>query len=114
MALFEPATYRLSWLWRGPNVVIEFSPPLADKEYEVSFDPTKDRMQLTEDVVRALKQATTDATDTDKIITAITTTYERRKEDAWKAWQVTLIPPIVLLVLGLCIAWIFRGFRAAT
>jgi hypothetical protein len=123
MALFGPDTYRLSWLWHGPRIT--YSTPTGSV---AEFDPSKSDAQLTEDVTATLKieankysntverQAASDLLSQDRarILASIKATYEERKGDAWKAWQVTLIPPIALLAFGLCIAWIFRGFRPAT
>jgi hypothetical protein len=47
----------------------------------------------------------------DQILTKIDAEYKKAGEQAKTAWLSTLIPPILLLGLGLAVAWIFRGFR---
>jgi hypothetical protein len=118
---FEPVNYRLPWLWQGPRVTIS-SPSTS----AYTFNPTKSRDELADDVTLALKieanklspddrQARYQSLsrDTNDILAAIMKSYEERRDQAWDAWIFTVAPPFAMLVLGLCIAWIFRGFRAA-
>lgn len=48
----------------------------------------------------------------DQFLSAINSMYETPGEKAQRVWQATFVPPLALLGLGLCIAWIGRGFRA--
>jgi hypothetical protein len=54
---------------------------------------------------------TVDATTRGDILKSINSQYGTAGDQAWQAWLVTLMPPIALLILGACIAWIFVGFR---
>jgi hypothetical protein len=120
--ILEPTTYRLPWLWRGAKIT--YSTPT---EARVQFDLSRTKAQLTEDVSEALKREierlkTTDksaaderlqalSADRDQLLASMIGEYEQRKQKAHTAWLITLVPPVGMLVFGLCVAWIFRGFR---
>jgi hypothetical protein len=46
-----------------------------------------------------------------ELITAVEAAIETTIGQAKTAWLATFAPPLVLLGLGLCVAWILRGFR---
>jgi hypothetical protein len=93
----------------------------------VEFDLSRTKAQLTKDVTEALKlelDRTTDrraadeklrslSADRDQLLASMTEKYKQSKQQAQIAWLITLVPPVGLLVLGLCAAWILRGFRPA-
>jgi hypothetical protein len=47
----------------------------------------------------------------DELLTFIETKVEEARSASQRAWLTTLVPPLVLLGLGLCLGWIVRGFR---
>src|SRR5262245_14828184 len=53
-------------------------------------------------------------TDLDELVIEIKAEYQAEVDEAKKAWLVTVLPPVALLGLGLCISWIARGFRPRT
>jgi hypothetical protein len=122
--ILEPTTYRLPWLWRGAKFT--YSTPTKAKE---QFDLSRTQAQLSEDVTEALKReierlkisdkSAADerlqalSADRDELLASMTEGYEQAKQKARIAWLITLVPPAGMLVLGLCAAWISRGFRPA-
>jgi hypothetical protein len=124
---FGPTTYRLPWIWQGPRVTLEIRSPGGGQTIS-EFDPSKSQAQLTEDATIAMKNAADKSVNVadrqiadeslptvrQNILTNITQRYDEMRQEARTAWLFTLIPPIALLVFGLCTAWILRGFRRAT
>jgi hypothetical protein len=120
---FGTTTYRLPWLWQGPRIAFDFSTP---SQAHVEFDPSKSQAELEDDISRAIKRAVDQAADIqgadramrsfaetkDKLLASINEKYEEQEDQAWAAWLLTLIPPAVMLAMGLCVPWIFRDFRA--
>jgi hypothetical protein len=118
----EPKTY--SWLWRAPKYEVEFS-----SGHRTTFDTSKSHQDLVADVTEELKREAErlkirdrQAADeilqsvppkSDQLLTDINSRYQTAGEQAERVWLATFIPPVVLLGLGLCIAWILRGFRAS-
>jgi hypothetical protein len=119
--LVGPKTY--SFLWRGP--ILDFETPAGG---HFSLDSSKSRQELIRDITAAVKR------EVDKVVATLPAGYElehpvdvnkRRdellefvdskiqetSESAKRAWLATCAPPLVLLGLGLCVAWILRGFR---
>ena len=47
----------------------------------------------------------------DNLLKVLDEKIKETGEDTKRAWLVTCAPPLVLLGLGFCIAWIIRGFR---
>jgi len=122
--ILEPATYRLPWLWRAPKT--EYSTPTKATG---EFDMSKTKSQLSEDVTEVLKReierlkisdkTAADerlqalSTDRDELLAGMIGGYEQAKQKARIAWLITLVPPVGMLVFGLVVAWILRGFRPA-
>src|SRR5208282_6053271 len=128
MYFYEPKTY--AWAWRAH--LVDFDTPSGR---QVTFDTSKSHQELTADVTKELlreaklpsdfvalspeeihklpddklleyvkqeREANNAISqDRDKILAIINSTGEETK----RAWQITFIPPLVLLALGLSIAW---------
>jgi hypothetical protein len=104
---FKPATY--SWLLKAPVYTVS----IGNNGRQVTLDTSRRRDELASDLFEALKleAKASKLSDTDDILTAIDSKYATAGDKAREAWLVTVIPPLALLVLGLAIAWILRGFR---
>jgi hypothetical protein len=117
----EPKTY--SWFLRAPKYDIEFS-----SGHQTTFDTSKSHQELVADVTEEWKREAErlkirDGQAADEILRSISakrdelletfnSNNKKLREQAQRLWLATFIPPLVLLGLGLCIAWILRGFRA--
>jgi hypothetical protein len=118
--LIEPKTYSL--LWRWPILEFETSTGLF------SLDTSKNRQDVIRDITAAVKREVDKVAGTvpngfvldhpvdvdktrDELLKFVDSRIQETSESAKRAWLVTLAPPLVLLVLGLCVAWILRGFR---
>ena len=110
--LLEPKTYK--WLWRAPIVVFE-----SPSGQELSIDTAKSRKEIKDEIFAALEREPKPATGPvpppektlDGLLKATDSAAQTKSEEARRAWLITSVPPLALLALGLCIAWIFRGFR---
>ncbi len=125
---YEPVTY--SWPWRHQK--FDFKSPTG---HQMTFDSPKTHEELAAEItaelhreadkvkalggktaglpdefVQSLKTPESIAKARDEFLTIIATD----RDEAKRAWLFTIIPPLVLLGLGLSIAWIFSGFRART
>ena len=117
---YEPVTY--SWLWRAPKYDFEFT-----GGHKITFDGSKSDEELNAEVTRELRrEADRETRDgvlgqplktpesfsqtRDEFLNIIKSGLDQTKH----AWLITIIPPFVLLGLGLSLAWISRGFRART
>jgi hypothetical protein len=108
----EPATYRLSWLWREPRLITVSKATKAREE----FDLSRTREQLSDDVTEAVKReiellkisdkSAADQTlqtflaHRDELLATVTTGYEEAKQKARIAWLITLVPPVGMLFLA--------------
>jgi hypothetical protein len=120
-SLEGPKTY--SWLWRAPQYDIEFA-----SGHQTTFDTSKSHENLAADVTtewqreaerlkardpRAANEILQSiSTKRDELMTGLNSRYETAGEKAKRIWLASFVPPIALLGLGLCIAWIAQGFRA--
>jgi hypothetical protein len=106
----KPATYAL--LWKAPRYEIELG-----SGQRITLDTSMRHSELVEVLERELNRersrtgSKVEATTRDGILEAINSRYGTAGDQAWQSWLVTLVPPVVLLGLGLCIAWILSGFR---
>jgi hypothetical protein len=111
-----------TWLWRAP--IVDFQSPSGR---QVSFNTSKSSKQLAEDVDAVLKREAelaaglppgfvldhpVETIKPDALLKVIAAEVQRTGEEARRAWLATLVPPVVLLGLGLSVGWILRGFRA--
>jgi hypothetical protein len=116
--LIEPKTY--SFLWRGP--ILDFETPSGG---HFSFDSSESRQDLIRDITAAVQLELDKAAATlpagyvlevnkrrNELLGFVDSKVRETGNSAKRAWLVTCAPPLVLLGLGLCIAWIVRGFRA--
>ena len=112
---WEPKTY--SWLWHAPLFKVE-----TPSGHIMTLDTSKTHEELAAqvtEVVRAEYERNGRLAETlssisenrDQILTKIDAEYKKAGEQAKTAWFSTLVPPILLLGLGLAVVWIFRGFR---
>jgi hypothetical protein len=91
---------------------------LGNNGRQVTLDTSRSHNEIASDLFEALKRES-EATklkrpvlsDTDEILAAINSEYSTAGDKTREAWLVTLVPPLVLLGLGLAIAWILRDFR---
>ena len=118
-----PKTY--SRLWHAPKYDIEFT-----SGHKTTFDTSKSHQELEADLIEEwkreaerLKPRDRQAADEilqsisakrDELLTVFKSENETVRQQAERVWLGTFIPPLVLLGLGLCIAWILGGFRART
>jgi len=108
----KPETYAL--LWKAPKYEIEFG-----SGQKITLDTSMTHKALAGFLDNEVKQEAArsgknvDATTREDILKSINSRYGTAGDQAWQAWLITLMPPIALLILGACIAWIFRGFRRA-
>ena len=115
----EPKTY--PWLWHAPQYDIKFS-----SGHTVTFDTSRSHEEIVADVTRELQNEaaripppppgfTIDSNDLsvkrNQLLNDINSMYETPGEKAERVWKATFFPPLVLLGLGLCVAWIGRGFK---
>ena len=115
----EPKTY--PWLWHAPQY--EITSPSGHK---TTFDTSKSHEEIVAEVTRELQDEAARtpppppgfrielndlSVKRDQLLNAINSMYETPGEKAQRVWQATFIPPIALLGIGLCIAWIGRGFK---
>jgi hypothetical protein len=109
----KPQTYAL--LWNAPKYEIEFG-----SGRKVTLDTSRSHEDLAATLDGALqrepatsiKKAVTD--DRNEILDHFGMRYSTAGDRATNAWLITIIPPAVLLAIGLALAWILRGFRRAT
>jgi hypothetical protein len=130
-----PKSYQLQWLWRAPIFEIK-SPSGYVSELDLSKSQAELAAAITLELQReAERQRSLSDTELEKlgkplplgfwitpelipkrrdeILTGINSKYQTEREQAENYWLLTVIPPLGLLGLGLCIAWILRGFRHA-
>ena len=107
-------------LWQGAEYELEFP-----SGHRTTFDTSKSRGELLAEITEEWKrEAMRNGPAADEILRSIlarrddlpeafASNNEKLHKEAEYVWLATFIPPLVLLGLGLCIAWIVRGFRAA-
>jgi hypothetical protein len=110
----KPSTYAL--LWNAPKYEIAF--PSGRK---VTVDTSRTHQELVTMVDDALRQepppksgekSHTDSRD--EILNYFDARYSSAGDRATNAWLMTAVPPGVLLLIGMAVAWIIRGFRRPT
>lgn len=101
----KPLTF--SWLWKAPKYEIT-----SVKGNKVTLDSAQSHNDLVAALTEFMKLDGVDLSKRDEILASINSRYETAGEQAERAWLATFIPPLVLLGLGLALAWIFSGFRA--
>jgi hypothetical protein len=126
----------LSAIWVGLSVYIQeprtYRMPsratlTAPSGSKVEIDLSKGQAQLSDDVTELLKSeanrlkithssAADEKTQSlseerDDLLKMIAAEHEKQRQKVWTAWFITIAPPLAVLVLGICIAWILRGFR---
>jgi hypothetical protein len=105
-----PKTYL--WLWKAPIYEIELK-----SGQRMMLDTSLSHSDLLATLAAELKQEglgpgqSLDPTTRDEILTSIDSRYETAGDQARRAWLVTALPPLGLLAFGLCIGWVFRGFK---
>jgi len=108
----EPKTY--TWLWKTDYGIQDESGRTA------RFDLTKSRTNLLleiSDMLRTMKpsiSALEIQSDSEALLNAMEKENQADFAKAKNAWLLTVVPPIALLGLGLCISWILRGFQRRT
>jgi hypothetical protein len=108
---YEPKTYED--LWRAPK--FEFAPP-GGQPFVVSSSKSRAEIvaQVAAEVQRYADQLA-HPIDTkkisDEILEVLDSETLKINAKAKLVWVVTCVPPLAVLVAGLCIAWILRGFR---
>jgi len=113
---WEPKTY--SWLWHAPQFTITL-PSGHATTFDTSRTHEETVAQVTEELRAEARRSNTSETPEsisekrDRLLTAIDSRYETPGDRARKAWSVTLVPPLFLLVMGLAVAWIASSFRAS-
>ncbi len=110
----EPKTY--TWLWHAPKV--DFESPSGQK---MTADASKSNKELAAEVAEWLRREDglpagfvldeTPSKALDELLAVIVSARKTTSEQATQAWLVTFVPPLALLVIGLALAWILRGFR---
>jgi hypothetical protein len=107
----KPSTYAL--LWDAPKYEVAF--PSGRK---VTVDTSRSHQELVATVDDALRQEPppkpgekSHADARDEILNYLDARYSSAGERATNAWLMTVIPPFALLLTGIAIAWIVRGFR---
>ena len=108
----EPKTY--TWLWKTDYGIQDESGRTA------RFDLTKSRTNLLleiSDMLRTMKPSISALelqSDSEALLNAMEKENQADFAKAKNAWLLTVVPPIALLGLGLCISWILRGFQRRT
>jgi hypothetical protein len=106
----KPPTYAL--LWNAPKYEISFP------SGKVTVDTSRSHQELVAMLDDALaKEAApkpgekSKAESRDEILDYFGARYSSAGDRASEAWLMTVVPPGVLLFIGLAVAWIIRGFR---
>ena len=109
----EPETYRL---WSSS--VYEITDPDGHTgEFNLA---KKSQTELAAEITAWIRTQRPDIDDAqrlkdrDRILARLTAKHQVDRDEAAGALQLSIIPPLVLLALGLCIFWIARGFRPRT
>ena len=106
----KPLTYAL--LWNAPKYEVSF--PSGRK---VTLDTSRTHQELVATLDDALGQEPakpeqkSNADSRDEILDYFGARYSSAGDRAFDAWLMTVVPPGVLLFIGLAVAWIIRGFR---
>jgi hypothetical protein len=107
----KPPTSAL--LWHAPKYEVSF--PSGRK---VTLDTSRSHQELVATLDDALGQEPepkpgekSKANSRDEILDYFGARYLSAGDRAKDAWLMTVVPPGVLLVMGLAVAWIIRGFR---
>jgi hypothetical protein len=110
--LIEPKTYTRFW----KSVYEVKSSDGRVRQFNLAGSQTK----LAADITAWMQERRPDISifefqnDLDELVTAIKSEYQAELDEAKTAWLLTVLPPVALLGLGLCILWIVRGFRPRT
>ena len=109
----EPETYRL---WSSS--VYEITDPDGHTgEFNLA---KKSQTELAAEITAWIRTQRPDIDDAqrlkdrDRILARLTANHQADRDEAARAWQFSIVPPLMLLGLGLCIFWIARGFRPRT
>jgi hypothetical protein len=107
----KPSTYAL--LWNAPKYEVAF--PSGRK---VTVDTSRTHQELVALVDDALQQEPppkpgekSHVDSRDEILNYFDARYSSAGDRATDAWLITVVPPGVLFVIGIAVAWIIRGFR---
>jgi hypothetical protein len=104
----KPSTYAL--LWKAPKYEVGFK-----SGRKVTLDTSLSHQELVTLLDDALQQQPTEpktkAESRDEILDYFGARYSTAGEQGVAAWSMTVIPPAVLLALGIALVWILRGFR---
>ena len=97
--------------WRAP--ILEFEGPSGQK---FSINTSKNQTEITAELNAALgRESRLSSSEVEKNRAALLGVIDTAKqiiiEEARRAWLVTLLSPLAVLALGLCLGWIFRAFR---
>ena len=107
-----PKTYEMPWATPKYKFTDYNWPRLPPLILDLSRSPTEISAEI--DAWQKPKRLYVDAPELekerDKILAIFNTKRRLEMQTAMSAWLDTLIPPLVLLALGLCIVWIVRGF----
>jgi hypothetical protein len=111
MFVAKPSTYAL--LWNAPKYEVAF--PSGRK---VTVDTSRTHQELVSMVDDALQQEPppkpgekSHADSRDEILNYFDARYSSAGDRATDAWLMTAVPPGDLLLIGIAVAWIIRGFR---
>ena len=102
---------RTSQFWRAP--ILEFQAPSGQK---FSINTSKNQNEIEAELNAALgRESRLSSSEVEKtraaILGVIDTAKQIKSEEARRAWLAAFFPPLAVLGLGLCLGWIFRGFR---
>jgi hypothetical protein len=107
----NPSTYAM--FWNAPTYEVSF--PSGRK---VTVDTSRPRRELVAAIDDALQQEPppkpgekSHADSRDELLNYFDVRHSTPGDRAAEAWQLTVIPPGVLLLAGIAVAWIIRGFR---
>ena len=97
--------------WRAP--ILEFEGPSGQK---FLINTSKNKNEITAELNAALgRESRLPSSEFEKtraaLLGVIDTAKQIKREEARRAWLATFLPPLAVLGLGLCLGWIFRGFR---
>lgn len=111
MFIVKPSTYAL--FWNAPKYEVSF--PSGRK---VTVDTSRTHQELVATVDEALRQESppkpgekSHADSRDEILSYFDARYSSAGDRATDAWLITAVPPGVLLLVGIAVVWIIRGFR---
>ena len=107
--LSEPKTYTKFWR-------LVYEAQYKDGRI-VEFDLTKSQAALAADVTAWMQAQRPDINilevqkDSEQLLAYLKSERQLQMDKAKSAWLVTVVPPLALLIFGLCILWIAPGFR---